>query len=104
MRGGTIHPPLEGESAARTREAPRPRHPAAAPPAAGRSCARPPPNAYRGRSVACRRTHLLTRALSAPACASSPHAFGFFLRRTPPSGGFGVTSARHEERAAKTPW
>jgi len=43
-------------------------------------------------------------ALGAPACASSLHAFCFFLRRTTPSGGFGVTSARHDERAANTPW
>ena len=34
---------------------------------------------------------------------ASVHAFGF-LRRATPSGGFGVTSARHQERAAKTPW
>jgi hypothetical protein len=26
------------------------------------------------------------------------------LRRSTPSGGFGVTSPRHDERAAKTPW
>jgi hypothetical protein len=27
-----------------------------------------------------------------------------FLRRATPSGGFGVTSARQDERAPKTPW
>ena len=43
-------------------------------------------------------------ALGAPACGSSLHAFGLFLRRATPSRGFGVTSARHDERAAKTPW
>jgi hypothetical protein len=35
--------------------------------------------------------------------SASLHGFDFFgLAR--PSGGFGVTSARHDERAAKTPW
>jgi hypothetical protein len=34
---------------------------------------------------------------------SLAHDFGF-LRLATPSGGFGVTSARHEERAATTPW
>jgi hypothetical protein len=47
-------------------------------------------------------------ALGAPlgvlACGSSLHAFGFFLRRATPSRGFGVTSARHDERAARAPW
>jgi hypothetical protein len=37
-------------------------------------------------------------ALDVLACASSPHAFGFFLCRATPSGGFGVTRARHDER------
>ena len=38
--------------------------------------------------------------------SASLHAFDFivcFGLATPP-GGLGVTSARHEERAAKTPW
>ncbi|MFT3776442.1 MAG: hypothetical protein QM820_64700 [Minicystis sp.] len=43
-------------------------------------------------------------AIGAPAGGSSPHAIGFLFRRATPSGGFGVTSARHDERAAKTPW
>jgi hypothetical protein len=34
--------------------------------------------------------------------SASLHFFDFFERATP-SGGFGVTSFRHEERAAKTP-
>ena len=42
-------------------------------------------------------------ALVAPACRSSLHAFDFFLRRATPSGGFGVTCARHDEHAPKTP-
>ena len=42
-------------------------------------------------------------AFAAGASAPSGHAFGFLRRATPP-GGFSVTSARHEERAAKTPW
>jgi hypothetical protein len=32
------------------------------------------------------------------------HGLSFFFSRTTPSGRFGVTSARHDERAAKTPW
>ena len=43
-------------------------------------------------------------ALGAPACGSSLHVLGFSLRRTTPSGGFGVTRGRHDARAAKTPW
>ena len=35
--------------------------------------------------------------------SASLHFFDFFDLATP-SGGFGVTSARHEERAANTPW
>ena len=43
-------------------------------------------------------------APGAPACRSSLHAFGLCMRRATPSRGFGVTSARHDERAPKTPW
>lgn len=35
--------------------------------------------------------------------SASLHFFDFFRLATP-SGGLGVTSARHEERAANTPW
>jgi hypothetical protein len=38
------------------------------------------------------------------AAAAVPSGHAFFLRGATPPGGFSVTSARHFERAAKTPW